>query len=186
MESPKNQLIYKGISAEASRRKYLDALALEVYFDYDFPKAYRKPTMGDILAAKDGQHGKPKEEAKGFSWWDYKKENRIHLTNIPLPSLLSVRHWDILKSLNRDTTIRIHDAQLPRTSNQKPFIVLTHLNFIKPMDVDELKRIAAIIGVILTEEELIVKYELDLSSSGSGSPEKDQKITQKINSLLCS
>ena len=47
--------------------------------------------MGDVLAARDGQFGKPKEEAKGVAWWDYKKENGIRLTNTPLPSLLSVQ-----------------------------------------------------------------------------------------------
>ena len=145
--SSKKQLTYKGMSTEASCRKYLDALAIEIYFDYDFPKTYKKPTMGDVLAARDGQFGKPKEEVKGVAWWDYKKENGIQLTNTPLPSLLSVQQWDILKSLNRDTTKRIYDAQLPRTSSQKPFIVLPHTKFTETEYVDALKSIAAIIGV---------------------------------------
>jgi hypothetical protein len=175
----KKQLTYKGMSTEASCRKYLDALAIEIYFDYDFPKTYKKPTMGDVLAARDGQVGKPKEEAKGLAWWDYKKENGIQLTDIPLPSLLSAQQWDILKSLNRDTTKRIRDAQLPRTSSQKPFIVLPHGKFTETNYVDELKSIAAIIGVVPTEDELIVKDESDLSgssSSESGSPDKDRKL----------
>ncbi len=71
----------------------------------------------------------------------------------PLPSLLSVQQWDILKSLNRDTTKRIHDAQLPRTNSQKPFIVLPHTKFTKTEYVDALKSIAAIIGVVPTEDE---------------------------------
>ena len=177
--SSKKQLTYKGMSTESSCRKYLDALAIEIYFDYDFPKTYKKPTMGDVLAARDGQFGKPKEEAKGVAWWDYKKENGIQLTNKPLPSLLSVQQWDMLKSLNRDTTKRIHDAQLPRTSSQKPFIVLPHTKFTKIEYVDALKSIAAIIGVVPTEDDLIVKDESDLSgssSSESGSPDKDKKM----------
>jgi hypothetical protein len=177
--SSKKQLVYKGMTTEASCRKYLDALAIEIYFDYDFPKTYKKPTMGDVLAARDGQFGKPKEEAKGVAWWDYKKENGIQVTNTPLPSLLSGQQWDILKSLNRDTTKRIHDAQLPRTNGQKPFIVLPHTKFTKTEYVDALKSIAAIIGVVPTEDELIVKDESDLSassSSESGSPDKDKKI----------
>ena len=160
-------------------RKYLDALAIEIYFDYDFPKTYKKPTMGDVLAARDGQFGKPKEEVKGVAWWDYKKENGIQLTNTPLPSLLSVQQWEMLKSLNRDTTKRIHDAQLPRTSSQKPFIVLPHTKFTNTEYVDALKSIAAIIGVVPTEDDLIVKDESDLSgssSSESGSPDKDKKM----------
>jgi hypothetical protein len=177
--SSKKQLKYKGMSTEASCRKYLDALAIEIYFDYDFPKTYKKPTMGDVLAARDGQFGKPKEEVKGVAWWDYKKENGIQLTNTPLPSLLSVQQWEMLKSLNRDTTKRIHDAQLPRTSSQKPFIVLPHTKFTKTEYVDALKSIAAIIGVVPTEDDLIVKDESDLSGSSSsefGSPDKDKKM----------
>jgi hypothetical protein len=85
----------------------------------------------------------------------------------------------MLKSLNRDTTKRIHDAQLPRTSSQKPFIVLPHTKFTKTEYVDALKSIAAIIGVVPTEDDLIVKDESDLSgssSSESGSPDKDKKM----------
>jgi hypothetical protein len=177
--SSKKQLTYKGMSTEASCRKYLDALAIEIYFDYDFSKIYKKPTMGDVLAAMDGQFGKPKEEVKGVAWWDYKKENGIQVTNEPLPSLLSVQQWDILKSLNFDTTKRIHDAQLPRTNSQKPFIVLPHSKFTKTKYVDALKSIAAIIGVVPTKDELIVKDESDLSassSSESGSPDKEKKM----------
>jgi hypothetical protein len=177
--SSKKQLTYKGMSTEASCRKYLDALAIEIYFDYDFSKTYKKPTMGDVLAAMDGQLGKPKEEVKGVAWWDYKKENGIQVTNTPLPSLLSVQQWDILKSLNRDTTKRIHDAQLPRTNSQKPFIVLPHTTFTKTKYVDDLKSIAAIIGVVPSEDDLIVKDESDLSassSSESGSPDKEKKM----------
>jgi hypothetical protein len=177
--SSKKQLSYKGMSTEASCRKFLDALAIEIFFDYDFPKTYKKPTMGDVLAARDGQFGKPKEEVKGVAWWDYKKENGIQLTTEPLPSLLSVQQWDMLKSLNRDTTKRIHDAQLPRTSSQKPFIVLPHTKFTKTEYVDALKSIAAIIGVVPTEDDLIVKDESDLSgssSSESGSPDKEKKM----------
>ena len=179
-DSSKKQLTYKGMSTEASCRKYLDALAIEIYFDYDFSKTYKKPTMGDVLAAMDGRFGKPKEEVKGVTWWDYKKENGIQVTNTPLPSLLSVQQWEILRSLNRDTTKRIHDAQLPRTNSQKPFIVLPHTTFTKTKYVESLKSIAAIVGVVSSEDELIVKDESDLpasSTSESGSPEKDKKIS---------
>ena len=59
--SSKKQLVYKGMSTEASCRKFLDALAIEIYFDYDFSKTYKKPAMGDVLAAMEGRFGKPKE-----------------------------------------------------------------------------------------------------------------------------
>jgi hypothetical protein len=48
-------------------------------------------TTGDVMAAKDGKFGKPKE-AKGVAWWDYRKDNGVQHTNIPLPSLLSGQH----------------------------------------------------------------------------------------------
>ena len=53
--STKKQLNYKGMSTEASCRKFLDALAIKIYFEYDFPTSYKKPTMGDVLAAKNAK-----------------------------------------------------------------------------------------------------------------------------------
>ncbi|KAJ3198273.1 hypothetical protein HDU67_003586 [Dinochytrium kinnereticum] len=73
--SSKKKQSFKGMSTEAFLQK--------------------KPTMGDVLAAKDGQFGKP-----GVAWWDYKKEDGIQLILTPLPALLSVQQWDILKSLD--------------------------------------------------------------------------------------
>jgi hypothetical protein len=46
------------MSTEASCRKYLDALAIEIYFDYDFPKTYKKPTMGDVLMVSSANQKK--------------------------------------------------------------------------------------------------------------------------------
>jgi hypothetical protein len=178
--SSKKQLTYKGMSTEASCRKYLDALAVEFSFEYDFPKTYKKPTMGNVLAARTGQFGKPKKEDKGVAWWDYKKEDGIQFTNEPLPTRLSDQQWEILNKLNYDTTNRIHDAVLPRTSNQKAFIVLPHTEYTKTEYVDTLKIIAAIIGVVPTKDELVVKDESDLSgnssSEASSSPDKEKKL----------
>jgi hypothetical protein len=123
ISSSKKQLTYKGMSTEASCRKYLDALAVEFF---DFPKTYKKPTMGDVLAARKGQFGKPKKEDKGVAWWDYKKENETSFTTEHLPTRLSDQQWEIFSKLNYDTSNRIHDAVLPRTSNQKAFIILPH------------------------------------------------------------
>ncbi|KAI9351530.1 hypothetical protein BDR26DRAFT_851231 [Obelidium mucronatum] len=69
--SSKKQLTYKGMSSEASCRKYLDAIANEIFVIYDFDKAYKKPTMGDLLAAKAGQLGQPSVPTK-LAWWDYR------------------------------------------------------------------------------------------------------------------
>jgi hypothetical protein len=86
--SSKKQLTCKGITTESSCRKYLNALAIEIYFDYDFPKTDKKPTMGDVLTARDSQFGKPKGEVKGVAWWDYRTNDGIPPTTIPLPSRL--------------------------------------------------------------------------------------------------
>ncbi len=118
--------------------------------------------MGDILAAKDGQLGKPENAAPGIAWWDYIKKDGVQLTYTPLPSLLSVQQWDILKSLNRDTPKGIHDWQLARTSTRKSFIIIPHKNFTDNLYVDALKSIAVIIGVVDTDDELIVKDESNL------------------------
>jgi hypothetical protein len=156
----KKQLTYKGMSTEMSCRKYLDAIANEIFVIDNFDKAYKKPTMGDLLAAKDGQLGQPSVPTE-LAWWDYRKNGGQQLTTTPLPSLFSQSKWDILKALNADTTKRIHDATLPRTSTQKPFVIIPHSKFTTEY-VGSLKRIAAIIGVVPTEDELIVKDESDL------------------------
>ena len=176
--SSKKQLTYRGMSTETSCRKYLDALAIEIYFDYDFPTAYTKPKMSDVLAAKDAKQGRPsqlRDDSRRPLWWDYKTKDGIQHTTTPLPSRLSARQWDRLKSLNCDTNDRIHDYQLPKTSTQKPFIVLPHAKFTTKEYVDDLQSIAAIFRVVTDKSELIVKDESDLSvssSSESGSPDK--------------
>ena len=159
------------MSTEASCRKYLDAVAKELFQSYDFDTVYSKPTMGDLLAAKEGQEG---------DTWDYRKNRRGQLmTTIPLPSLFSKSEWDLLKSLNGDTTKRIHDAKLPQTSNQKPYVISPHSKYDTKEYVNNLKRIAAKANIVEEEDDLIVKDEIDLSgssSSESGSPDKDKKM----------
>ncbi|KAK5665382.1 hypothetical protein QVD99_007734 [Batrachochytrium dendrobatidis] len=81
--SSKKQLTYKGMSTEASCRKYLNAIANEIFVIYDFDKAYKKPTMDDLLAAKDGQLGQPSVPTK-LAWWDYRKNGGQQLTTTPL------------------------------------------------------------------------------------------------------
>ncbi|KAJ3102925.1 hypothetical protein HDU96_009459, partial [Phlyctochytrium bullatum] len=53
----------------------------------------------------------------------------------------------------------IYDGQLPRTINQKPFIVIPHAKFTSDNFVDSLKDIAAIIGVVSSEDDLVVEDE---------------------------
>jgi hypothetical protein len=176
--STKKQLTYKGMSTEASCRKYFDALANEIYVEYDFPKTYRKPTLGDVLAAKDGQFGKPKEKAKGIAWWDYRKENEIQLTNTPLPELFDEDEWKRMKELNRITNERIHDARLP-TDKGKVFIVLPNDEF-NDETVRFFKRIGKKGKLFTYENDLIVKDESGISGSSSSeastSPDKEKKL----------
>ena len=177
--SSKKQLSYKGMSTEASCRKYLDALAIAFFIEYEFPKNYGKPTMGDVLAAFRGKQGKREQTIPGATWWDYRENDGIRLANEPLSSRITAKQWKTLEKLNRKTSDRIHDARLPLTTNQKPFIILPHDDFLDKETVGELKSIAAIIGVVSTESDFIVKDEFDLSgssSSESGSPDKDKKM----------
>ena len=54
--SSKKQLTYKGMSVEASCRKYLDALVRKIAVNYDFNTEYSTPTMGELgLRIKVGQ-----------------------------------------------------------------------------------------------------------------------------------
>jgi hypothetical protein len=165
--SSKKQLTYKGMSTEASCRKLLDALAVEIYFVYDFRISYKKPTIGDVLGAKDAQRGRPSQPldstGRPILWWDYKMKDGIQCTTTPLPSFLSIEQWDLLKSLNQDTNYRIHDAQLPRTITQKPYVVLPHSTFITGEFVDTLKSIAEVTGLINQKDDLVVKDESNLS-----------------------
>ena len=183
--SSKKQLVYKGMTTEASCRKYFDALAIAFFIEYDFPKKYGKPTMGDVLAAYRGEQGKREQTSPGVTWWDYRRNDGLPLTNEPLPSRLSTKQWKTLERLNRKTSDRIHDALLPQTSNRKPFIVLPHDDFLDIETVSDLKSIAASIGLVPTEADLIVKDELDLATSSgceSGRPGKEsQNVTRLAN-----
>ena len=146
------------MSVEASCRKYLDALARKIALNYDFNTEYSTPTMGDVLKAKDGVEGRD---------WGYALKWGKKVCNVPLPDLYSTEEWNELKSLNKSTTLRIHDGVLPTTREGKQFIILSHDDF-KQERVDRLKRIATIVDVVFSENDLIVKEESALSgSSGS-------------------
>jgi hypothetical protein len=73
----------------------------------------------------------------------------------------------IIKSLNRDTNDRIHDAQLLKTWNNKPLILLPHKKFTTKEYFDDLQSIAAIIGVVTEKDDMILNEESDLSGSSN-------------------
>jgi hypothetical protein len=173
---PRRQQQYKRLSTAASCRKYLDALAAKISKEYDFYCKQRNPTIGDVLAAKDGQVGRPKRKISRRKWWDYRVVNGIPRTSVPLPSLLTREKWDVLRYLNTKTSVRIHDAELPRDGNDQPYVIVSHDDFAEAQFVSAVKDIAVDIGVVAAHEKFIVKDELQLSvssSSESGSPHKD-------------
>ena len=153
VESSKKRPTYRGMSTEMSCMKYLDAIASKTFLVYDFSNVYRMPTMGDLLAAKDGQEGVT---------WHYRKIGEEQLTTTPLPSLFSMAEWNILKTLHAEAMHKIYDARLPQTSNQKQYIIIPHSEFATEY-VESLKHIAAIAGVVVEEDDLIVKDEADPS-----------------------
>ncbi|KAI3645250.1 hypothetical protein MP228_011414 [Amoeboaphelidium protococcarum] len=175
----KNSSLTKEQSTEVSCRKYLDALTMAFFIQYDLPTQYDKPTMCNVLAAYRGQQGKCEQTSLWATWWDYRQNDGVPLTNEPLTSRLTAKQWETLDELNRETSDRIHDARLPLTINQKPFIVLPHNDFVDKGTMNGLKSIAATIGVVSTEADFIVKDEEDLSSSSSSeseSPDKDMEM----------
>jgi hypothetical protein len=166
--SSTKQSQYKGMSVESSCRKFLDALAKKISELYDFDTVYeRNPTMGDVLKAKDGLEGTD---------WEYRIKRKKQLTSIPLPDMYSKEDWDELSRLNRVTTLRIHDARLPTTSQGKPFIILSHSDY-NDAHVKQLKLIAATANLVFDENELIIKDEGHMSSSSSD----DTSPTKQIN-----
>ncbi len=101
----------------------------------------------------------------------------MQYTATPLPSRLTVQQWNILKSLNHDTTKIIHDALLPRTSTQEAFIILPHSKYTSKEYVDTLKRIAVLFNYVLTEADFVVMDESHLSDSSgpeSSSPDNEE------------
>jgi hypothetical protein len=107
------------MSTEASCRKYLDALAIAFFIEYEFPKNDDNPTMGDVLAAVRGKQGKREQTMPGVTRWDYRQNDGLPLTNEPLSSRLRAKQWKTLEKLNRKTSDRIHDGLLPLATNQK-------------------------------------------------------------------
>jgi hypothetical protein len=147
----------------------LDAIAIAFFIEYEFPKNYGKPTMGDVLTAFRGKQGKREQTISGATWWDYRRNDGLPLTNEP-------QAMENIVNPNRKTSDRI---RLPLATNQKPFTILPHNDFVDKETVNVSKSFAVIIGVVPTEADFFVTDEFDLSassSSESGSPDKDKKM----------
>ena len=183
----KKQLTYKGLGVEASCRKYFDALARKLALYYRFKWGTdddnEYPTFGDVLHAyKNGawsfiyrqQTYTERPDESGFT----RVGSQVPILSIRLPDLFDKDEWVKLKQWNRKTNSRIHDADLPKTSTGKYFVVIPHADY-----TDETILFFKTIGVkghlYDHESRLEVKDEDDLSgssSSDSGSPNNEKKL----------
>ena len=182
--SSKKQLTYKGMSTEASCRKYFDALAakLALFYKFDWGVDSSFPTIGDVFKAINEPNWKhhtrrktleERTEKDGF----VEQQTEVPLLATPLPKLFDEDDWKRIKELNRKTTERIHDARLP-TDKGKAFIVLPAAEF-NIETIHFFKRIGVRGKLFVYEDDLIVKDEAELSGSGSeasSSPDKEKKL----------
>jgi hypothetical protein len=180
--SSKKQLVYKGMSAEASCRKFLDALArrLALYYDFRWGKGEEKrndyPTFGDVLFARRKKKWSYRcdevgaTEEEGFTAVNPKKIPKL---DIPLPDIFSDDEWKKLDQLNDSTNERIHDADIPK-SHGKSFVIVPENDYNQDT-IDFIKSVAVKAKLFIDEKKLDVKNESYLSgssSSESGSPKE--------------
>ncbi|KAG3086270.1 hypothetical protein PI124_g18195 [Phytophthora idaei] len=155
--SIKKQLRYKGMSTEASCRKFLDALAQKLAKLYDFDCSYGDvPTIGDVFNAVRKND------------WEFRLKRGKQLTGVELPNYFTEDEWNDLKDLNQRTNRRIHDGKVPTTSKGKSYIILPHALFTGDR-VDRYKGIATKASVVWEPTEFEVKDEDEFSGSSRSS-----------------
>ncbi|KAG3166880.1 hypothetical protein PI124_g6523 [Phytophthora idaei] len=155
--SIKKQLRYKGMSTEASCRKFLDALAQKLAKLYDFDCSYGDvPTIGDVFNAVRKND------------WGFRLKRGKQLTVVELPNYFTEDEWNDLKDLNQRTNRRIHDGKVPTTSKGKSYIILPHALFTGDR-VDRYKGIATKASVVWEPTEFEVKDEDEFSGSSRSS-----------------
>jgi hypothetical protein len=186
ISSSKKQLIYKGMSTEASCRKFLDALArqLALYYDFRWGKDEEKqndyPTFGDVLFAKRKKKWSFRYDEIGATdeeGFTSVKPQKIPKSNIPLPNLFSDDEWRKLDDLNDSTNERIHDADIPKRHG-KSFVIVPENDYSQDT-IDFIKSVAVKARLFTDEKKLDVKNESHLSgssSSESSSPDKEKKM----------
>jgi hypothetical protein len=185
--SSKKQLTYKGLGVESSCRKYFDALArkLALYYRFkwgpDDDNDY--PTFGDVLHAYKKnewnfvyrqQTYAERTDESGFT----QVSKQAPIFSIRLPDLFDEDEWLKLKEWNQKTNSRIHDADLPKTSTGKYFVIIPHADYNKET-ISFFKTIGVKGHLYDNESKLEVKDEDDLSgssSSESGSPIMEKKL----------
>ena len=168
--SSKKQLSYKGMSTEASCRKYLDALArqLALYYNFKWGKDDEKrndyPTFGDVLFARRKKKWSYRydevlaTDKEGFTPVTPKKIPKL---DIPLPDLFSADEWKRLDKLNDSTNERIHDADIPK-SHGKSFVIVPENDY-NQETIDFIKSVAVKAKLFTDEKKLDVKNESYLS-----------------------
>jgi len=121
------------MAVEASCRKYLDAIARQISEFYEFEYNHRcGATMGNVLAAKDGNEGtdwvfrlalknSTQIDDEGFQKVVKKGQK---LTLCPLPELFQPDEWEKISKFNSLTSERIHSAELPRLSDGRAYIII--------------------------------------------------------------
>jgi hypothetical protein len=181
--SSKKQLTYyNGLGVEASCRKFFDALARKLALYYRFqwgPEDENDyPTFGDVLYAY-------KNNAWNFinrqqSYAERTDESGFTQVAAPVPILsITTNEWAKLKEWNQKINNRVHDADLPRTSTGKYFVIIPHADY-NEENVSFFKTIGVKGRLYNNASKLEVKDEDDLlsgsSSSKSGSPDKDKKL----------
>jgi hypothetical protein len=181
--SARKQLTYKGMSTETSCRKYFDALARKLALFYRFKWGPDDdndyPTFGDVLYAYKKnewnfvyrqQTYAQRTDESGLT----KVSAETPILSIRLPDLFDKDEWTNLREWNQKTNSRIHDADLPKTSTGKYFVVIPHADY-NEETIQFFKEIGVKGRLYDSESKLEVKDENDVSgssSSESGSPNK--------------
>ena len=173
--SSKKQLTYKGLGVEASCRKYFDALARKLALFYDFKWGPDDdndyPTFGDVLYAyKKNEWGyryrkksyAERTDESGFT----QISQQVPIIPVRLPDLFEEDEWLKLKEWNCKTNNRIHDADLPKTSTGKYFVIIPHADYNKET-ISFFKTIGVKGHLYDNESKLEVKDEDDLSLFGT-------------------
>lgn len=101
------------MTTKVSCRKYLDALAIAFFIEYEFSKNYGKLTMGNVLAAFRGEQGKREQTIPRVTWWDYSQNDGLPLTNEPLSTRLTAKQWKTLENLRQNSRCPIATDNQP-------------------------------------------------------------------------
>jgi hypothetical protein len=105
------------MEVEAYRQGYLDAIALRLCHFYQYSRKQVKPTISDVLEAKDGTEGDDWQIHRALT--DYRQilddgYNRVYSTGDPLisiklPDIFTVEEWEKLATYNGNISEDVYD-----------------------------------------------------------------------------